>query len=439
MPRLLLAAAMPFLAAAIANAQPIGNSTGDASKSAPLDKAPQVGETKVAGSFHYRPQTVDPGIKVGYGVCVADVNGDNKPDIAVADTDRIVWYENPGTPGADWKRRIIHEGEIKPNTDNVTIAAADIDGDGKIDFAVGAGWRPFNATEESPIVWFSRAESLDSQWNMHPIASEPSVHRIRFVDLDGDGKPSLVVAPLMGRGSTAKGFFNDGKPVRVLAFKPPADPIKGPWQADVLNDSLHVVHGICAIPAVGRKGSDLLTASFEGVNRLSRDAAGHWSKKPIGEGNQSNLLSSRGSSEVRYGKLRSNPYIATIEPWHGNQVVVYVPDADEKKPWERKVVDSRLRWGHALWCADLDGDGEDELIVGVRDDPLRGDEFKDPRGVRIYKSRDGHWGTSERMLVDPGNVAVEDLAVADLDGDGRPDIIAVGRQSGNLKIYWNVK
>jgi hypothetical protein len=27
--------------------------------------------------------------------------------------------------------------------------------------------------------------------------------------------------------------------------------------------------------------------------------------------------------------------------------------------------------------------------------------------------------------------------VADLDGDGRPDIVAVGRATHNARIYWN--
>jgi hypothetical protein len=107
--------------------------------------------------------------------------------------------------------------------------------------------------------------------------------------------------------------------------------------------------------------------------------------------------------------------------------------------WNRIVVDSRLRWGHAVWAADLDGDGVEELIVGVRHDASRGDDFTDPRGVRVYRSRDAAGKTWERLPVDAGGVAVEDLTVADLDGDGRPDIIAVGRQTGNVRIYWNQK
>jgi hypothetical protein len=108
-------------------------------------------------------------------------------------------------------------------------------------------------------------------------------------------------------------------------------------------------------------------------------------------------------------------------------------------PWQRQVIDSELRWGHAVWCADLDGDGDEELIIGVRDNPQQIDPFKTRRGVRIYKCRDGKGEKWERQLVDPDSVAVEDLAAADLNGDGRIDIVAVGRQTANIRIYWNEK
>src|SRR5256885_7383204 len=47
--------------------------------------------------------------------------------------------------------------------------------------------------------------------------------------------------------------------------------------------------------------------------------------------------------------------------------VVYTEPVDpSKRLWDRHVLDEQLRWGHAVWCADLDGDGNDELIIGDR-------------------------------------------------------------------------
>jgi hypothetical protein len=99
------------------------------------------------------------------------------------------------------------------------------------------------------------------------------------------------------------------------------------------------------------------------------------------------------------------------------------------------VIDDKLKWGHAVWCADLDGDGNDELMIGVRDDLSQ--KPGERRGVRIYKATDDRGAAWSRHDVDAGGVAVEDLAAADLDNDGRIDIVAVGRQTGNIRIYWN--
>jgi hypothetical protein len=130
-------------------------------------------------------------------------------------------------------------------------------------------------------------------------------------------------------------------------------------------------------------------------------------------------------------------YLATIEPWHGNQVVVYQRPADPRPKtgdwlWRRKVLDEELQWGHAVACANLDDDSDEELIIGVRDDASP----QARRGLRIYdpNASTDSW---KRFVVDPGSVAIEDLAAADLNGDNRIDIVAVGRQTHNVKIYWN--
>src|SRR5215470_11213134 len=109
----------------------------------------------------FRMQEIEKGLGVGYAVLLVDVNGDGKKDIVVVDTRRVVWYENP-----TWKRRTIIEGLTKP--DNVCIAAYDIDGDGQIDFALGAGWKGANPAVEGTIQWLRRGKSLDEPWTVYP-------------------------------------------------------------------------------------------------------------------------------------------------------------------------------------------------------------------------------------------------------------------------------
>jgi hypothetical protein len=382
-----------------------------------------------AGSIPaFRVQEIEKSLGVGYAVLLVDVNNDGKKDIVVVDQTRVVWYENPS-----WQQRIIIKGQTKP--DNVCIAATDIDGDGQLDFALGAAWNPSNTKSGGTLQWLRRGKTLDEPWNVYPIGEEPTLHRIRFADLDGDGKPVLIVVPLMGRDSTAAKNHMDGQPVRVLAFRIPKDPVRDRWPMEVLDQSKHVIHNFQAIPALNGKGMDVLTASYEGVGLLTC-FKGKWLGGPLGTGDQSHPDKSRGASEIKYGKLKSGRrFIATIEPWHGDKVVVYTPSGASRDLWDRHVLDDKLKWGHAVWCADLDGDGGDELIIGVRD--VLGDKAGENCGVRIFKATDDKGTKWERHLIDEGGVRVEDLAAADLDGDGRIDLVAVGRQSHNARIYWN--
>jgi hypothetical protein len=398
----------------------------------------------------FKTQEIDTGLKIGYAVVVADVDGDKKPDIVVVDQHKVVWYKNPGKQGEAWQKYVMLDGKTRP--DNVCIAPIDIDGDGLPEFVLGAAWKPTDTSNAAQLVWLKRGADVTKEWTMHELpCDEPTVHRVRVFDIDGDGKPEIVHVPLQGRDATAKGNWTDGRPVRIVALKVPAkDPEKKEnWKTEVLSDELYVTHNFWPTSEVfstegrGPFYRPIFVTSFEGVHMLDRASAkDKWTTTKIGVGNQANPKGNRGASEIKNGSVGTKDapsmVIATIEPWHGNQVVTYTRPK-EGKLWDRHVIDEQLRWGHAVWFADLDGDGVDELVIGVRDDPnpKAGDTFKERRGVRLYKCTDGKGAKWERSILEDGGVAVEDLTVADLDGDGKPDIIAVGRATGNCRIYWN--
>ena len=64
----------------------------------------------------------------------------------VVTEDAVIWYENPS-----WRKQdIVRKATAR---DNVCIQPHDIDGDGRIDFALGAGWRPTDTKkpEHAPV------------------------------------------------------------------------------------------------------------------------------------------------------------------------------------------------------------------------------------------------------------------------------------------------
>jgi hypothetical protein len=390
-----------------------------------------MGGVRAAEFPSFRMEELDPNVgRICYAVTAADVNGDGKLDVVAVTEDAVVWFANP-----TWQKQTILKGATE--RDNVCIQPHDIDGDGKVDFALGAGWQS-KTNISGTLQWLRRSpDGVEKPWQVTPIGAEPTLHRVRWGNILGNGKKQLIVAPLQGRGTKGPNW-GDGPGVRVLVYSVPDDPVKDAWPSEVAADTLHTIHNLQAIDFDGDGKDEVVIATWEGVFVLDRDSGGRWSQTKLGTGNQESKPS-KGSSEVKVGRLADGRrYIATIEPWHGFQVVVYTPPASGQGLWDRQVVDEPVQWGHAVWCADLDGDGDEELIIGQRDkttDPNRA--LKGP-GVFVYDPTPGSAPLAfSRHVVEDGGVGVEDALAADLDGDGRPEIIAGGRSTHNVRIYWN--
>jgi hypothetical protein len=368
----------------------------------------------------FETKEIDPHVgEVCYAVTLADVDGDKKTDIVAVSENRVLWYQNP-----DWKPRVIIADATE--RDNVCIAPFDIDGDGQIDFALGAGWLHRNL---GTIHWLSRGKSLDDPWHVHAIGRESWTHRMRWGDLSGSGRPQLVVSPL---NKTV------GEGVRVLAYEIPKSPKTDPWRLAVVDEHLNAMHNhwMGDLDADGKV--DLITASMEGVFLFQRNSEGALHKVRIGEGAAGPKGAQKsGAGEIRVGHFKGGrPYLATVEPMHGSQIVVYTAPAGALNSglWNRVVLDDTLRRGHALGTADIDHDGTDELIVGHSD---AGTGTPAGPGVFLYDPADETGALWTKHVIDNGGIATEDLAIADLDGDGWPDLVAGGRGTHNLRVYMN--
>ena len=150
-----------------------------------------------AVELRFRTQEIQKDFGVVYAVLTADVNKDGKPDIVALNPTQLVWYQNP-----TWEKHVILDGKTKK--DNVCFAAHDIDRDGKLDFAIGADWQPSNTASGGSLQW------TDQKGNVVPLGDEPTLHRMRFGDIDGDGEKELIVVPLHGRGNKGPNWEGAG-------------------------------------------------------------------------------------------------------------------------------------------------------------------------------------------------------------------------------------
>ena len=358
-------------------------------------------------AFQFRAEQIATDFGVGYAVATGDVNGDKQTDIvAISGTD-VVYF-----PAPKFEKRVMLSGATP--RDNVCIALHDIDRDGRLDVAIGATWQPSNTTGGGTLHWVRQSGTPgEPTWELYPIGEEPTLHRIRWGDVDGDRRAELIVTPLHGRGT--KGPDWQGAGARILVFRPPANPQREQWPVEVADDSLHILHNFIVTNFDGDPHEELVTASREGINVLERKADGTWSRTAIGEGSP---------GEIKLGRVGGRRMLATVEPWHGKSLIVY---AEQPGMWARTGIESEIAGGHALGWADFDGDGNDELAAGWREGKP---------GVAIY-SVDRSGALRGKVMVDEGGMATEDLVVADLNGDKKPDIVASGRATRNVKIYWN--
>ena len=358
----------------------------------------------------FAEHTIATGLTGGYQVVVADLNHDGRPDvIALASgLPELVWYENP-----TWERHVIagkQAGMI-----NCAVVGADSEGIPEIVLASGFSNQP---KKSAGIVSVLRHDGDPRNlWTVTEIDRIPASHRLRTADIDGSGKRVVVNAALAAADAEAP----DYRGYAPLVFYRP-----GEWKRQPITpQNSGLVHGIWIIDWDGDGRDEILTAGFEGIHLFKLGKDGKWTRTEIAKGDPSPWPKS-GSSDVSVGKLGKNRFLAAIEPWHGNQAAVYRRNGTA---WQRIVIDDSLVDGHTIQTADLNADGRDEVIAGYRGQG---------HSVYIYYAEDAAGTRWSKRVLDQGGMGAAACAVADLNGDGRPDIACIGTAGANLKWYENL-
>ncbi len=357
----------------------------------------------------FRAVTVDDKIQIGYGVATADMDGDGKADIVLADQKQIIWYRNPS-----WEKFVLAENLTKQ--DNVCVAARDIDGDGKAEIAVGAGWAPNDTLTSGAVFYLNAPKDRTQKWEPIALPHVPTIHRMRWIESPRGGFQLLSV-PLHGYGNKN----GQGEGAAIMTYRKPTDP-RQPWETNTLAKQWHKTHNFDA------EGKTIWVGGAEGIFNITSAASGTRILQ-VGTNDVG------GVGEVRAGKVGGRlAFLAAVEPMHGTNLALFTSPSgnDASSLWKRRVLDSSLADGHALACGDLLGIGRDQIVVGWR---AMGSKAR--VGVKVLTPLAADLKEWRTTLVDDNGMACEDLCLADLNGDGKLDIVAAGRGTKNVKVYFN--
>ena len=358
---------------------------------------------------------------------IADLDGDGKPDIVVANNydGTISLFHNISTNGP------LNSGSFVQMTLSVAggapngLAVADVDGDGKLDIVVACG----NINQIVIFRNISTVGTLTTSSFAAPVAfsvgADPRTVCVR--DLDGDGKPDIACVCYgetnlyILRNVGVSGSLDTNSFTRQLVGVPrntAVDLVVADLDGDGKPDMVPIMQGDTVPPMVSvfRNTSVPGTISFASPVGF---AAGHESGAIIagdvdGDGKMDLVIGwASGMAISVYRNLASPGSLVTNS---------FAPKVDFPAPG----------WVRDLGMGDLNGDGKPDISLIAQSSDL----------MAIYQNLSTPGSFTNTSLAGRVDYAGGDnphgVAVGDLDGDGRPDIVFGNMFGANISIYQNV-
>jgi hypothetical protein len=326
---------------------------------------------------------------------IADLDNDGLNDFVIASRKvgpAVLLYRRTEE---GWKKSIIDTAALRIEAGGDVL---DIDADGDIDIVFGADARDNKVWWwENPYPDFEKNQC----WNRRLIKDDGQNkhHDEIFGDFDGDGRQELV-------------FWNQGARNLCMA-EIPEDPLKaGTWEYTAIYTW-----------AEGEKQHEgLAKADIDSDGIEDIVGGGGWFKfREDREFQQVNIDTAKRFSRAAAAQLIEGGYVEVVfAPGDVNGLLrLYECRGDpmHSESWvAHQLVDTIVVHGHSLDIADINQDGHLDIFTAEMHTPGHGESAK----MRILYG-DGTGNFTESIVAT--GIGNHESRVADLDGDGDPDIL----------------
>jgi len=344
---------------------------------------------------------------------VADVDADGDLDIVGGGGNApVIWYENDGNENFfERELPLTVDGTVDAG-DVLDVAAADVDNDGFLDIAT---------TERGAdqVVWYlNDGTPVDGGWTQKIVSrttQPPS--EIQAADVESDGDVDLLAASGRTGADRVQWYRNDGSDsfsTRVLSAGP-SDARDA--HATDLNGDGH---------------TDFLTASQQG-NRVS------WYKNDGSNDFTAHVITLASQDEFSSGLAVTAADLDGDE----DQDVVWANRYGGKLAWNEnlgngdfastKVISTTVRFAVDVHSADLDKDGDQDLVVAAPGYDCGA--YCEGATVWIENQGGGNFSSPRAIKLDTeGSTNPVSVQTADLSGNDSLDVVAA--LSGEDRVAW---
>jgi hypothetical protein len=343
------------------------------------------------------------------GLVVADFTGDGKPDVATANyafaAKNVSFLEHNGQVGAG--AGYLPKADIALGMRVEDLAAADVDGDGHLDLAVG-GFQDNNVAYASILLGdgmgnFSEPVPYEAAPGGFPVART----RVALRDLDNDGDADLITGGVYEDGIITRGAIvirrNDGLgSFGVTEVHPMGDYVPDPWSLTTADLNADGFADILASTPSGR--------AIEGYVVLPSNGAGAFGAPAYYEAEQwtyaATTFDADGDGDVDVATVAGFSAALTV---HAN-----TGDGHFRVPTRYPLT----QMNDAVESADIDNDGDIDIVTNNGLNIASNDAV-----IKVLKNNgDGTFAPGQSTTYAPPR-NFGDIKLRDLNGDGFVDML----------------